>query len=77
MSTVVVVKKDGQIAIGADTLSMYGSTKHYSDFIVNKTKIVKFTDNYIATIGHTSWNLIFKRGKPFEIYTFKQEIGKI
>jgi len=58
MSTVVVAKKDGFAAIGCDTLAMFGSTKESANYINNHSKIVKIADNYIASVGHASTEMV-------------------
>jgi ATP-dependent protease HslVU (ClpYQ) peptidase subunit len=58
MSTVAVAKKNGYVAIGSDTLTMLGSTKESASYIENPSKIVKIGDNYIASVGHASTELI-------------------
>ncbi len=58
MSTVVVTKKDGQVAIGADTLTTFGHTVESAEYVVNSSKILKVGSNYIAHVGHASWQLI-------------------
>lgn len=60
MSTVVVVKKNGLIAIAADTLTKAGSTRETADYVVNHEKIVCVQDNYLALAGPTSMKLILK-----------------
>jgi len=58
MSTVVVTKKDGQVAIGADTLTCFGHTIESAEYVVNSSKILKVGGNYIAHVGHASWQLV-------------------
>ena len=58
MSTIVVVKKNGYATIGADTLTMYGSTKESSEYILDHSKIIKSKNNYFAIVGHASWGLV-------------------
>ncbi len=53
MSTVVVVQKDNLVAIGADTVSKYGSLKLQSRYRVSGTKIVQFGHTRIALVGAT------------------------
>lgn len=52
MSTIVAVKKNGLIAIAADTLSCYGSTRQPADQRENYDKILKVGSSYIAIVGH-------------------------
>ena len=51
MSTIVVVKKNGRVAIAADTLSTVGSTKSESKYLANSEKILRFGDSYIGITG--------------------------
>lgn len=60
MSTIVVVKKNNEIVIGADTLTKYGSTKFNANFTKNQSKIIKIRESYIATCGNAVVNLILK-----------------
>lgn len=58
MSTVVAVKKDGIIAIGADTMTKLGRSKQPAHTLKNHSKILKFKNNYIAHVGDASIGLI-------------------
>lgn len=60
MSTIVVVKKDNEIVIGADTLTKYGSTKLRASHTKNNSKIIKIGDSYIATCGNAVVDIILK-----------------
>lgn len=60
MSTIVVVKKDEEIAIGADTLSKLSFTKESAEYIENHSKILQIENNFIAFVGHASFGLILK-----------------
>jgi len=52
MSTIVVVQKDDAIAIAADSLTKYGNLKVPKSFHPDgKSKIIKFEDTYIGTVG--------------------------
>ena len=68
MSTVVVVKKNGVVAIGADTLSKFGCTKESKKYIRNYSKLVRAGKSYLGYVGHASWGLVlesyFKNIKP-------------
>ena len=52
MSTVVVVRKAKQAAIGADTLAKLGATKESAEYVVNPTKIIK-----IGTLILQRWGM--------------------
>jgi len=58
MSTIVVVKKNGIAAIGADTLTKFGSIRESAKYIDNHSKIVCAGDNYMAHVGHASFGLV-------------------
>lgn len=55
MSTVTVTKKNGYVAIAADTLTTWGSTKESAEYIVNYSKIYEFKDNFLAFSGSASF----------------------
>jgi ATP-dependent HslUV protease, peptidase subunit HslV len=56
MSTIVVVKKNGKIAIAADTLSMFGERKVQPKYMSNRSKIHKSGNSYIGIIGSVAHN---------------------
>ena len=58
MTTVVAVKKNGFVAIAADTLTMWGNMKESAAHIENSEKILKFQDNYLAFTGSSSFKLV-------------------
>ncbi len=58
MSTIVVVKKSGYAAIGADTLTKFGYTNERADYVENNSKIIIVGASYIATAGHASIDLV-------------------
>ncbi len=60
MTTLAVVKKKGQIAIAADTLTKWGTTKESATYIVNAEKIIRVGDSYIAITGTTTFTLILR-----------------
>lgn len=61
MSTIVVVRKNDEIVIGADSLTKYGSTKLHASYSKDSTKIIKVGDSYIATCGNAVSKLILKK----------------
>ena len=72
MSTVVVVKKNGQIAIAADTLTKLGNIYESAEYISSKSKIVQDGRNYFAHVGHASFGLVLNslfvsRKKSFKL----------
>lgn len=60
MSTVVVVRKNGVAAIGADTLTMLGSTKESKKYIRNHSKMLRAGRSTLAYVGHASWGLVLE-----------------
>lgn len=57
MSTITVVKKDGFVAIAADTLTKWGSTKESAQYIVNHEKIIRVGDSFLGMSGSASVGL--------------------
>jgi ATP-dependent HslUV protease, peptidase subunit HslV len=60
MSTIVVVRKNNEVVIGADTLTKYGTTKLRAGYAKNQSKIVKIGDSYIASCGNAVIDIILK-----------------
>jgi ATP-dependent protease HslVU (ClpYQ) peptidase subunit len=60
MSTVLVVKKNGLIAIAADTLTKSGNSCESAEYVVNNQKIIPARNSFIALAGPTSLKLILK-----------------
>ena len=60
MTTISVVRKDGQIAIAADTLTKWGSGKESAKYIRNSEKIIRIEDNFIAATGNATFKMILK-----------------
>lgn len=56
MSTIVVVKKDKRIVIGADTLQSQGSIKIRNIYQPKHEKIFKFGQSYIGSIGSSAFH---------------------
>ena len=54
MSTIVVVKKNNETVIAADTLTTYGNTKESAAYIVNNEKVYKYSDNFLGVSGSAS-----------------------
>ena len=61
MSTVTVTKKNGQIAIAADTQSLCGSSKDSATYVVNHQKILKVGDSFIGICGPTSFKVVLAK----------------
>lgn len=60
MTTLAVVKKDGIVAIAADTLTKWGSNKESAAHIVNHSKLIQLGDSWLAVTGYTTFILILK-----------------
>ena len=58
MTTLAVVRKNGQVAIAADTLTKWGSTKESAVYVANHEKIFQVGDSYLAVTGTTTFKLI-------------------
>jgi len=58
MTTVTVVKKDGHIAIAADTLTKWGGGKESADYVANHEKIIQVGKSHIAITGSATFKLI-------------------
>jgi len=60
MSTVVVVRKNGQACIAADSLTSFGDTKQSSEFVADADKILHFNDFYLGIVGSAAHHLVMK-----------------
>jgi ATP-dependent HslUV protease, peptidase subunit HslV len=60
LTTIVVVKKNGQIAIGADTLVTFGETRLPGIYEAND-KIIRLGDSYIGLAGSTAHFEVLRR----------------
>jgi ATP-dependent protease HslVU (ClpYQ) peptidase subunit len=58
MSTVTVVKKNGQIAIAADTLTKWGGGKESAEYVVNHQKIIRVGESWLGITGSATAHLI-------------------
>ncbi len=58
MTTVTVVKKEGRIAIAADTLTKWGGGKESADYVTNYEKIIRVGESYVAITGSATFKLI-------------------
>jgi ATP-dependent protease HslVU (ClpYQ) peptidase subunit len=58
MTTVTVVKKNGRIAIAADTLTKWGGGKESSTYVVNHEKIIRVGESFVAITGSATFKLI-------------------
>jgi ATP-dependent HslUV protease, peptidase subunit HslV len=60
MSTIVIVKKDGEVAMAADTLTTCGGTKIPAEFKARKEKILRFDKTYIGFVGDCAHRDVFE-----------------
>lgn len=61
MTTIVVVKKNGQAVIGADTLITYGDQLEPAALIRNHSKLIRVGDTWLAVTGHAALDLVLRR----------------
>ncbi len=61
MSTITVVRKNGAVAIAADTLWKDGSTMQRADRLSNPSKILRIGDSYFAFTGSGAWSQVIRR----------------
>jgi ATP-dependent protease HslVU (ClpYQ) peptidase subunit len=60
MTTIVVVRKNGEAAMAADSLTTFGDTRLTSDFDKASDKIVRYRDTYIGLCGSAAHQLVFE-----------------
>ena len=60
MSTITVVRKDGYVAIAADTQTTWGWEKESAKYLINHQKIIQVGDNYLAIAGSTTGKLVLR-----------------
>ena len=72
MSTIVVVRKNGRVAIGADTLAKDGYTMQRASLVANHSKITRFEDSWIAYTGSGAWGTVLSSyfRKPKHVVRF-------
>ncbi len=89
MTTIVVVKKNGMVAIAADSLTTFGDMRLSSGFDAAHDKIMRCGDSYIGLSGSAAHNLVLenlierntkmklhKRGDIFESFRLMHPILK-
>lgn len=78
MSTIVVVKKDKRVVIGADTMQSQGSTTIRSMYQPKGDKIFKFRQSYIGVTGSSAFKYVlaslFKKHKDLINLNSAEEI---
>ena len=60
MTTLVVVRKNNEIAIAADSLTTFGDTRLSAEFDRIYDKIVKYRDTYVGLCGSAAHQLVFE-----------------
>jgi ATP-dependent protease HslVU (ClpYQ) peptidase subunit len=58
MTTIAVVRKNGYVAIAADTMTKWGTGKETADYVVNNHKTFKVRDTVVAITGNTTFKAI-------------------
>ena len=58
MTTVTVVRKEGRIAIAADTLTKWGGGKESAHYVANHEKIIRVGNSLVAITGSATFKLI-------------------
>lgn len=60
MTTILAIKKDNKVVIGADTLTKFGSQKENAILVKNPSKLVQIHDNYFGVTGSASWPFLLR-----------------
>jgi ATP-dependent HslUV protease subunit HslV len=60
MTTVVVVRKNNEVAIAADSLTTFGDTRLTAQYDRTSDKIVQFKGTYIGLCGSAAHQLVFE-----------------
>ena len=60
MTTLVVVRKNKEAAIAADSLTTFGDTRLSAEFDAASDKIVHYRDSYIGLCGSAAHQLVFE-----------------
>jgi ATP-dependent HslUV protease, peptidase subunit HslV len=60
MTTLVVVRKNGSVAIAADSLTTFGDTRLAAEHDRTYDKIVRYRDTYIGLCGSAAHQLVFE-----------------
>jgi len=64
MSTIVVVKKNNQVVIAADSLTTFGDTRQTAAMDAASDKILKYEDTYIGVVGSAAHQLVMESALP-------------
>jgi ATP-dependent HslUV protease subunit HslV len=60
MTTIAVVRKNGYVAIAADSMTKWGSAKESAAYVLNHDKILKIGDSHVAITGSATFKLIIE-----------------
>jgi ATP-dependent protease HslVU (ClpYQ) peptidase subunit len=60
MTSIAVVKKDGYVAIAADTLTKWGYAKESAEYVANHEKIFKLGGSYVGMSGSVGSGVALK-----------------
>mgnify|MGYP003300804197 CR=1 FL=1 len=60
MTTLVVVRKNNEVAIAADSLTTFGDTRLTAKFDRIYDKIVRYRDSYVGLCGSAAHQLVFE-----------------
>ncbi len=58
MTTIVAVKKNGFVAIAADTLTTFGNTRLHASQDASHDKILRISDSYVGVCGSAAHHLV-------------------
>lgn len=58
MTTIVVVRKGGAVAIAADTMTKWGTGKETADYIANHGKLLQVGDSWLGLTGNATFKSI-------------------
>src|SRR6201987_1805233 len=60
MTTLVAVRKNGEVAIAADSLTTFGDTRLTAEYDRVFDKIVRYKDTYVGLCGSAAHHLVFE-----------------
>lgn len=60
MTTIVVVRKGGTAAIGADTLGTYGDQLESAVLVKNASKLIRVGGTWLAVTGHAAMDTVLR-----------------
>ncbi len=60
MTTIVVVRKNNEAVIAADTLGTYGDQLESAAYIKNASKLIAVGDTWLAVTGHAALDMILR-----------------